>query len=262
MVKVAVIYYSIYGHIVELARKEAEGLRAAGVEADIYQIPETLTPDVLDQLHAPPKPTDIPEITVDDLAQYDGFLFGLPSRFGTFPAQFKTFWDSTGGLWASGALHGKFVGLFVSTGTQGGGQEVIVRNALSTFVHHGLIYVPLGYKEAFGQLSDLSVPHGGSPWGAGTLAGADGSRQPSDSELEVAAIQGKAFGTVVSKALGPSSTTASNTTAQDSSATPAEKTADVAAPVAAAPARAAQQSASTTPEKKESKKFCGICTIM
>lgn len=153
-------------------------------------------------MHAPGKPADIPVITAADLTEFDGFLFGFSTRFGTYPAQFKEFWDSTGGLWASGALHGKYFGIFVSTGSPNGGQEVAIRNSLSNFVHHGLIYVPLGYKNVFGELGNLEEVHGGSPWGAGALAGGDGSRQFSDLELEVGFTQGKTFAETVIKAHG------------------------------------------------------------
>ena len=153
-------------------------------------------------MHAPAKPADIPVINAADLTEFDGFLFGFSTRFGTYPAQFKEFWDSTGGLWASGALHGKYFGIFVSTGSPNGGQEVAIRNSLSNFVHHGLIYVPLGYKNVFGELGNLEEVHGGSPWGAGALAGGDGSRQFSDLELEVGFTQGKTFAETVIKAHG------------------------------------------------------------
>lgn len=150
-------------------------------------------------MHAPPKSAD-PIITNDVLTQYDAFLFGIPTRYGNFPAQWKSFWDATGGLWATGALHGKYAGLFVSTGTPGGGQEVTALNALSTLTHHGLIYVPLGYKHTFADLTNLEEVHGGSPWGSGTFAGGDGSRQPSALELKIAHTQGQTFYETVAKA--------------------------------------------------------------
>ncbi len=121
-------------------------------------------------MHAPPKPDDIPLITPDILGQYDGFLFGIPTRYGNFPAQWKTFWDSTGQIWQKGGYWGKYGGVFVSTSTQGGGQEATVIAALSTFAHHGIIYVPLGYKTVFPALSNLSEVRGGTPWGAGTFS--------------------------------------------------------------------------------------------
>jgi NAD(P)H dehydrogenase (quinone) len=115
---------------------------------------------------------------------------------------FQAFWDKSGGIWASGGYWGKMAGIFVSTGTQGGGQESTAIAAMSTLAHHGIIYVPFGYTKAFGQLSNLSEVHGGSAWGAGTFAGGDGSRQPSALELEVASIQGEHFYNAVAKYSG------------------------------------------------------------
>ncbi|KAL1695269.1 flavoprotein-like protein [Schizophyllum commune] len=196
--KVAIVIYSMYGHIAKMAETVKAGVESAGGQATIFQIPETLPENVLQLLHAPPKP-DYPIIDAATLATFDAFLFGIPTRYGNFPGQWKAFWDTTGQLWASGALSGKFVSVFVSTGTPGGGQEVTVANAMSTFVHHGMIFVPLGYAQAFAQLTNLNEVHGGSPWGAGTYAGGDGSRQPSALELEIAKIQGKQFWEIVSK---------------------------------------------------------------
>jgi len=143
-------------------------------------------------MHAPPKP-DYPVITPDELANFDAFLFGVPTRFGNFPAQWKAFWDGTGQLWGSGALYRKYAGVFVSSASPGGGQESTVIATLSTLTHHGIIYVPFGYASAFGQLTNLEEVRGGSPWGAGTFAGPTGARQPTALELEVATIQGKTF---------------------------------------------------------------------
>lgn len=120
-------------------------------------------------MHAPPK-SDIPVIDAKTLESYDAFLFGIPTRYGNFPAQWKAFWDTTGAQWSTGAYWGKYAGVFVSTGTPGGGQESTVISAMSTMTHHGIIYVPLGYKHSFGQLANLSEVRGGSPWGAGTFA--------------------------------------------------------------------------------------------
>lgn len=186
--------YSTYGHVKTLAEAEVKGIQAAGGTADLFQLPETLPEDVLAKIHAPPKPTDVTILSdPNTLAAYDGFLFGIPTRYGNFPVQWKAFWDSTGAQWQSGAFAGKFAGLFVSTASPGGGQESTAIAALSTLTHHGISYVPLGYKHTFGQLTNLSEVHGGSPWGAGTFAGGDGSRQPSPLELEIAEIQGKTF---------------------------------------------------------------------
>ncbi|KAM3066029.1 flavodoxin-like fold protein [Clarireedia jacksonii] len=197
--KVAIVFYSMYGHIQKLAEAEKEGLKKAGIEADLYQVPETLPQEVLEKMHAPPKNADIPVINAKTLENYDAFLFGVPTRYGNFPTQWKAFWDTTGGQWASGAYWGKYAGIFVSTGTPGGGQESTAIAAMSTLTHHGIIYVPLGYKTAFAQLANLSEVRGGSPWGAGTFAGPDGSRQPSALELEIALAQGEAFGNAISK---------------------------------------------------------------
>ncbi|KAM0422911.1 hypothetical protein ACHAPD_001379 [Fusarium lateritium] len=189
--KIAIVYYSMYGHIKQLAEAEKAGIEKAGGTADLFQVPETLPEDVLAKMHAPPKSTDVP--TLDDpsiLEGYDAFLLGIPTRYGNFPAQWKAFWDKTGKQWASGGFWGKMAGIFVSTASQGGGQETTAQNAISTLTHHGIIYVPFGYAKAFGTLTDLSEVRGGSAWGAGTFAGGDGSRQPSAKELELAQVQG------------------------------------------------------------------------
>jgi NAD(P)H dehydrogenase (quinone) len=196
--RVAIVIYSLYGHIAKLAEAVKSGVNNAGGSATIYQIQETLSEDILKLVKAPPR-SDYPIFLPDDLVNFDAFLFGIPTRYGNFPVQWKAFWDATGPLWSKSALAGKLCGVFVSTGTQGGGQEVAIANSLSTFVHHGLIYVPLGYKTTFSQLSNLTEIHGGSPWGAGTFAGTDGSRQPSPLELEIASLQGKGFWEVVAK---------------------------------------------------------------
>ena len=197
--KVAIIYYSTYGHIRTVALSVKQGIESSGGSADLLQVPETLPQDVLDKMHAPAKASDR-VVSVDGLTKYDAFIFGIPTRFGNFPAQWKAFWDATTGLWVSGALHGKYAGVFVSTGTPGGGQEVTAVNSLSVLVHHGIIFVPLGYKHTFPLAANLEEPHGGSPWGAGSFAGADGSRQPSQIELDMAIAQGKSFYETVSKA--------------------------------------------------------------
>ncbi|KAG2049378.1 flavoprotein WrbA [Suillus hirtellus] len=196
--KVAIIIYSMYGHIAKMAESVKGGIESAGGSAVIYQIAETLPAEVLTKMYAPAKPS-YPIITPAELPNFDAFVFGVPTRYGNFPAQWKVFWDATGGLWASGALAGKFASVFVSTGTPGGGQEATIISSLSTLAHHGIVYVPLGYKNTFAQLTNISEVRGGSPWGAGTFAGPDGSRQPSALELELATIQGKSFWEIVSK---------------------------------------------------------------
>ncbi|RDB18431.1 Protoplast secreted protein 2 [Hypsizygus marmoreus] len=196
--KVAIVIYTMYGHIAKLAEAIKSGLEAAGGNATIFQVPETLNDEVLAKLHAPAKP-DYPVLTLDEFAKYDAYLFGIPTRYGTMPAQWKAFWDSTGQLWATGALYGKYASIFVSTAGPGGGQETTALNSLSVLTHHGIIHVPLGYARSFGQLTGLTEVHGGSPWGAGTFSSSDGSRQPTPLEIEIATIQGKAFWENVSK---------------------------------------------------------------
>ncbi|KAF5388749.1 hypothetical protein D9757_004768 [Collybiopsis confluens] len=196
--KVAIIIYSMYGHITKLAEAEKKGIEEAGGSATIFQIPETLSQEVLTKMHAPAKP-DYPIISADQLTEFDAYIFGIPTRYGNFPAQWKAFWDTTGQLWGKGALSGKFASIFVSTASVGGGQETTASNALSTLVHHGIIYIPLGYAHAFAQMTRLDEVRGGSAWGAGTIAGSDGSRQPSALELEIATIQGTQFWKTVSR---------------------------------------------------------------
>ncbi|KFY45536.1 hypothetical protein V495_02930 [Pseudogymnoascus sp. VKM F-4514 (FW-929)] len=188
----------MYGHVQKLAEAEKSGIEAAGGSAEIFQIAETLPEEALKAMYAPAK-SSYPVIEPEQLTQYDGVLLGIPTRYGNFPAQWKAFWDKSGSVWQSGGYWGKYAGIFVSTGTSGGGQETTAVSAMSTLAHHGFIYVPLGYKTVFAQLTDLSEVHGGSPWGAGTYAGADGSRQPTNLELTIAEAQGKAFYEAVAK---------------------------------------------------------------
>ncbi|KAI8805450.1 NAD(P)H:quinone oxidoreductase, type IV, partial [Cladochytrium replicatum] len=190
MVKVAVIIHSNWGHIRKLGEAILKGLKEEGVEATLLRVPETLPTEVLQKMYSG-NFDDIPVIKVEDLPSYDGFLFGLPTRYGTAPAQIKTFFDATGGLWASKALVGKYAGVFTSTATQHGGQETTVLTFLPHFAHHGIIFVPLGYTH--NNLFDNSEVVGGGPWGAGTIANSDGSRQPSEKELAIATHQGTSF---------------------------------------------------------------------
>ncbi|KAH9840485.1 Minor allergen Alt a 7 [Teratosphaeria destructans] len=257
--KIAIIFYSTWGHVKTLAEAEAKGIREAGGSVDLYQVPETLPDDILTKMHAPAKDSSIPTIhDPQTLTQYDAFLFGIPTRYGNYPAQWKAFLDSTGGLWQSGALWGKYAGLFISTGTLGGGQESTAIAAMSTLAHHGLIYVPLGYKTVFNLLADLSEVHGGSPWGAGTFSAGDGSRQPSAKELEVATAQGKAFYETVSKVSFVGTAVAATQTAETAAAKPANGTAT---------GGRQQQQTTSAPEHREesgSKGPCGLpvkCTV-
>ncbi|KAL1924193.1 uncharacterized protein VTP21DRAFT_7228 [Calcarisporiella thermophila] len=201
MVKIFVVYYSLYGHVRTLAHAEAEGIRKIpGVEVEVYQIPETLPQEVLEKMHAPPK-SDDPIITPAKLAEADGILFGIPTRYGSKSAQWQSFIDATGQLWATGALDGKFAGTFFSTSSQHGGQETTALTFLTTLVHHGIIYVPLGYKHAYNNLTTTEEIIGGSPYGAGTITTPTGARLPSKIELETARIQGQRFAEIVSQSV-------------------------------------------------------------
>lgn len=206
MVKVAIVTYSLYGHIDSLARALKKGVESAGGTADIYRVEETLSDEILGKMKAPEKPADIPVATPETLLEYDAFLFGIPSRFGALPAQWAAFWDKTAGLWTKGSLNGKVAGLFVSSASFGGGQESVLKNAMNYLVHHGIIYIPLGYKNALAELANIDEPHGGSPWGAGTMAGSDLSRNASDLELRIAQIQGKTFYELAAKFVSAPST--------------------------------------------------------
>ncbi|VFQ86037.1 unnamed protein product [Cuscuta campestris] len=195
--KVYIVYYSTYGHVEKLAHEIKKGADSVeGVEAKLFQVPETLSDEVLAKLGGPPK-SDVPIISPHDLPEADGFVFGFPTRFGMMAAQFKAFLDATGGLWRTQALAGKPAGLFYSTGSQGGGQETTALTAITQLVHHGMIFVPIGYTFGAGMF-EMEKVKGGSPYGAGTYAG-DGSRQPSDVELELAFHQGKYIAAITKK---------------------------------------------------------------
>ncbi|KAI2604127.1 putative benzoquinone reductase [Hypoxylon fragiforme] len=198
--KIAIVYYSTYGHVRKLAEAEKAGIEKAGGTADLFQIPETLSKEVLAKLYAPGPATDVTVLSdPSTLESYDAFLIGIPTRYGNFPAQWRVWWDQTGKQWQSGGFYGKMAGLFISTASLGGGQESTALAAMSTFAHHGIIYVPFGYAKAFGALTDLSEVHGGGPWGAGTFSAGDGSRQPSEREISIAETQGAEFYKTVAK---------------------------------------------------------------
>ncbi|CAL0300856.1 unnamed protein product [Lupinus luteus] len=193
-------YYTTYGHVEKLAEEIKKGADSVeGVEAKLWQVPETLSEEVLGKLGAPQK-SDVPIITPHELPEADGLLFGFPTRFGMMSAQFKAFLDATGGLWRTQALAGKPAGIFYSTGSQGGGQETTPLTSITQLVHHGLIFVPIGYTFGAGMF-EMEKVKGGSPYGAGTYAG-DGSRQPSELELAQAFHQGKYFAAIAKKLKG------------------------------------------------------------
>ncbi|XP_058195057.1 NAD(P)H dehydrogenase (quinone) FQR1-like [Rhododendron vialii] len=198
--KVYIVYYSMYGHVAKLAEQIQKGAASVeGVEAKLWQVPETLPEEVLGKLGAPPK-SDVPIIAPQELDEADGLIFGFPTRYGMMCAQFKAFFDSTGGLWRTQKLAGKPAGIFFSTGSQGGGQETTALTAITQLAHHGMIFVPIGYTFGAGMF-EMEKVKGGSPYGAGTYAG-DGTRQPSELELEQAFHQGKYMAGIAKKFKG------------------------------------------------------------
>lgn len=190
MAKVLVLYYSSYGHIEQMARAVADGARAAGAQVDVKRVPE-LVPEAVAKASHYKLDQEAPVATVDDLANYDAIVVGAGTRFGRMPSQLANFLDQAGGLWARGALNGKVGGAFTSTATQHGGQETTLFSIITNLLHFGLVIVGLNYGYA-GQMT-LDEVTGGSPYGATTIAGGDGSRQPSQNELDGARYQGKAI---------------------------------------------------------------------
>ena len=188
MTKILVLYYSSYGHIERMATSVAEGASEIdGVDVVVKRVPELVPEDVarkgnfkLDQA--------APIASPGELADYDAIIFGTPTRFGNMSSQMRNFLDQTGGLWAQGKLIGKVGSVFTSTGT-GGGNETTITSFWHTLAHHGLVIVGLPYASP--ELSDISAVRGGSPYGAATIAGADGSRSPSEAELKLASDQGR-----------------------------------------------------------------------
>jgi NAD(P)H:quinone oxidoreductase type IV len=203
-VKIQVIYYSMYGHIHTMARAVAEGARKVeGAEVSVYQVAEIVPDDVLERSGAKAARAafaDVPVARTEQLAEADAIIFGTPTRFGNMCAQMRNFLDQTGGLWAKGALIGKVGSVFASTGTQHGGQETTITSFHTTLLHHGMIIVGVPYSEA--GLTLMSEVTGGTPYGATTLAGADGSRQPSENELQLARAQGRRVAEIAKKLAG------------------------------------------------------------
>ncbi|XP_058777886.1 probable NAD(P)H dehydrogenase (quinone) FQR1-like 2 [Vicia villosa] len=196
--KIFIVFYSMYGHVEGLAKRLKQGVDAVeGVEGVLYRVPETLSIEVLNQMKALPKDETIPVISPDELPAADGVLFGFPTRYGSMAAQMKAFFDSTGSLWQGQKLAGKPAGFFVSTGTQGGGQETTAWTAITQLAHQGMLFVPIGYTFGPGMFSLDSI-RGGSPYGAGVFAG-DGSREPSETELALAEHQGKYMAAIVKR---------------------------------------------------------------
>lgn len=196
MTKVLVLYHSTYGHIETMAKAVAEGAREAGATVDIKRVPETV-PAELAKASGYKLDQEAPVATVDDLANYDAIIVGVGTRYGRMASQMAAFWDQTGGLWAKGALVGKVGGVFTSTATQHGGQETTIISTITQLLHHGMVIVGLPYAWA-GQMK-LDEITGGSPYGASTVTGGDGSRQPSANELDGARFQGRHLAQIAAK---------------------------------------------------------------
>jgi NAD(P)H dehydrogenase (quinone) len=186
--KILVLYYSAYGHIETMAHAEAEGARSGGAHVDVKRVPELVPEDIARTAHYKlDQPAPIARI--DDLAAYDGVIIGAGTRFGRLPSQMANFLDQAGGLWARGALHGKVGGAFSCSATQHGGQETTLFSIITNLLHFGMVIVGLDYGHA-GQMT-LEEITGGSPYGATTIAGGDGSRKPTQNELQGARYQGR-----------------------------------------------------------------------
>jgi NAD(P)H dehydrogenase (quinone) len=197
MSKILVLYYSTYGHIEKMADAIAEGAKAvAGTTVTVKRVPETVPTEIAKAAHFK-LDQKAPVATVDELAEYDAIIFGTPTRFGNMTSQMRAFLDQTGGLWAKGALIGKVGSVFASTGTQHGGQETTITSFHSTLLHHGMVIVGTPYSCS--GLTNMSEITGGTPYGATTLAGADGSRQPSENELAIARFQGEHVAKITAK---------------------------------------------------------------
>ena len=197
MAKVLVLYYSMYGHVETLAKAVAAGAGSVdGTEVTLKRVPDLMTEEAARKAGAKVDQA-APIATVAELADYDAIIFGTPTRFGNMCAQMRNFLDQTGGLWAGGKLVGKVGSVFTSTGTQHGGQETTITSFQTTLFHHGMIVVGLPYSCP--ELMNMSEITGGTPYGASTLAGADGSRQPSANELTIARFQGAHVANVAKK---------------------------------------------------------------
>jgi NAD(P)H dehydrogenase (quinone) len=196
MTKVLVLYYSSWGHIEQMAYAAAEGAREAGAEVVVKRVPE-LVPEAVAQAAHYKTDQKAPIATVEELPEYDAIIFGTPTRYGTMTAQMKNFLDQTGGLWAQGKLIGKVGSVFTSTATQHGGQEATILTTLPVLLHHGMVVVGLPYS--FAGQSGVDQIRGGSPYGASTIAGGDGSRQPSEIDLDGARFQGRHVAQIAAK---------------------------------------------------------------
>ncbi|MFQ6121599.1 MAG: NAD(P)H:quinone oxidoreductase [Dehalococcoidales bacterium] len=202
--KIKIVFYSMYGHIYKMAEAVAEGTREVkGAEVELLQVPELVPEDVLERSGAKKAReafAHIPVAKVNDLTDADAIIFGIPTRFGNMCAQMRNFLDQTGGLWAQNALVGKIGSVFTSSATQHGGQETTIISSYITLLHLGMIIVGMPYFETHQMtLGEIS---GGSPYGASTITGGDGSRLPSENELAMARFQGRHVATITKKLAG------------------------------------------------------------
>ncbi len=200
-INVQVIFYSMYGHVHHMAEAIVEGAKQVpGANVSLYQVPELIPDDVLEKYGAKGAKTalaNVPVAKVDQLAEAHAIIFGTPTRFGNMAAQMRNFLDQTGPLWMKGALIGKVGSVFASTGTQHGGQETTITSFHTTLLHHGMVIVGVPYSESgLMQMEEIS---GGTPYGATTLAGPTGARQPSENELKIARFQGKHVAEIASR---------------------------------------------------------------
>ena len=203
-VRIQIVFYSMYGHVYRMAEAVSEGARSVpGTDVKILQVPELVPPEILKQSGADTARkafAHIPTARVDDLADADAIIFGTPTRYGNMCAQMRNFMDQTGGLWMKGSLVGKPAGVFTSTATQHGGQETTITSFHTTLLHLGMIIVGVPYSEQ--RLMETGEVSGGTPYGASTIAGPDGSRMPSENELAIARFQGKHVAEIAKKLKG------------------------------------------------------------
>jgi NAD(P)H:quinone oxidoreductase type IV len=199
--RIQVVFYSMYGHIYKMAEEIAAGAREVkDTEATLLQVPELVPDDVLEKSGAKAARAPfakVPFARPDQLAEADAIIFGAPTRFGNMPAQMRNFLDQTGGLWVKGALIGKIGSVFTSSATQHGGQESTILSFHTTLLHQGMVIVGVPYSEQ--RQMTISEISGGSPYGASTITGGDGSRQPSANELAIARFQGRHVATIASQ---------------------------------------------------------------
>lgn len=201
--KLAIVFYSMYGHIYKMAEAFAEGAKGEGAQVDLLRVPETLPDELVEQLGGKDFAKSIEHLPVakpEMLPEYDGIVVGTPTRFGNMCGQMRSFWDSTGAQWAGGQLVGKVGSVFASTATQHGGQETTIRATQTTLLHQGMVIVGLPY--AFQGQMRIDEITGGSPYGASTITGGQGERMPSENELEAARFQGAHVASITKKLAG------------------------------------------------------------